>query len=99
MRLDVFESKVEADVAYLDCQADLFSGLKTRVVIPLVDPDEGSGAVTRLNPRFTVNGRELLMLTQALVALPVNALGSKIGNLERERDKIVGALDLLLTGV
>lgn len=99
MRFDVHESRIEANVAYLDCQADLFGGLKTRVVVPLVRPDEGSGRVTRLNPLFEVNGSELLMLTQALVALPVSALGSKIGNLERERDKIVGALDLLLTGI
>lgn len=99
MRLDVHESTLEANVAYVDVQADLFSGLKTRVVVPLVGPDEGSGIVTRLNPMFTIGGREMLMLTQALVALPVSALGPVIDNIEHERDKVVNALDLLLTGV
>lgn len=99
MRLDVHESLLEPDVAYLDVQADLFSGFKTRVVVPMVGPNEGSGTVTRLNPILTIDGRDMLMLTQALVALPISALGRVMDNLEHERDKVVNALDLLLTGV
>jgi toxin CcdB len=83
----------------LDVQSDLLDLLSTRVVVPLCNPDlvKGLGA-QRLNPAFEIEGRTLLMLTQELAAVHRNVLGDRVANLAGQRNAIISALDLLITG-
>ncbi len=84
----------------LDVQAPLLEALATRIVVPLCKPDAvGGKPAERLNPQFELEGRKLVMLTQELAGIPRRALGELAGNLATERNEIVAALDLALTGI
>lgn len=83
----------------LDVQADLLSDLATRIVIPLVRSEAFGGRVSRLHPRFVVEGEDVVMATHLLAAVRQRALGSRIMSLLDQRDAIVGAIDVLWSGV
>jgi hypothetical protein len=54
--------------------------------------------VRRLNPVFVVDGAEVVLLPQLIVAVPVGALGRPVARLDAEADAIRVALDMLLSG-
>lgn len=84
----------------LDVQSDLLDTLATRVVVPLCKPEVVSGkAADRLSPEFDVEGRTVLMLTPQLSGVPRKILGKRVASLARERPAIIGALDLVITGI
>ncbi len=84
----------------LDVQSDLLDSLATRIVVPLCKPDVLSGKpAERLNPAFEVEGRKVLMLTPQLAGVPRRILGEPVANLASERQAIVAALDLAITGI
>lgn len=83
----------------VNCQADLLDHLTTRVVIPLVDPATVPAPLTRLHPLFDIADKRLLMATHLIGAVPVAALGPAVASLPREHLTIIGALDVLTTGV
>ncbi len=82
----------------LDVQADLLSGLNTRVVVPLLPSDRAPRPATRLNPVFDVANRPHVMVTQFLAAIPTSALTPAVASLARHDHAIVGALDMLFSG-
>ena len=81
----------------LDCQADVLSNFETRFVVPLL-PAEGARHATRLHPLFEIEGRAFVMVTHLAAAIPVRDLGQRIMSLRDEHDRIMNALDMLLTG-
>lgn len=84
----------------LDVQADLLRGLATRVVIPLVDPVEvGNLVIRHLHFEINVEGRRCIALGSELAAIPVKALGARVASLADQREEIVRALDVLISGV
>lgn len=84
----------------LDVQTDLLDTLATRVIIPLARPATvGNQAAARLNPRFTVQGEEYILLTQELASIPGKTLGPHVDSLAAKRDDIIAALDLVFTGI
>ena len=84
----------------LDVQSELLDSLVTRVVVPMCKPELLKGKVAEgLNPTFEVEGRTVALLTPELAGVPVKALGKPIANLAANRREIIGALDLLLTGI
>jgi toxin CcdB len=84
----------------LDVQADLLRSLATRIVVPLCDPEVlGGKRAERLNPEFVVGERKVVMLTPELAGVPRKALGERVASLAHERDAIIAALDLAITGV
>ncbi len=83
----------------LDVQATLLDELATRVMVPLLPLTEFSQAAKRLNPVFDIGGIRFVMVTQFLAAVPVNELRDRTGTLAACRDEIVGAIDVLLSGV
>lgn len=84
----------------LDVQSDLLDPLVTRVVVPLCKPELLKGRLAeRLNPTFEVDGRRVAMLTPELAGVPARALGERIANLAAARETIIGALDLVFTGI
>jgi toxin CcdB len=84
----------------LDIQSDLLDPLSTRVVVPLCRPEVLKGKLAeRLNPLFEIEGKRVAMLTQELAGVPARILGDPIENLARHRSAIVGALDLVISGI
>jgi toxin CcdB len=84
----------------LDLQADLLRDLATRVVAPLTPVKRLRGKpIGRLNPIVEVEGTAYAVLFQELAALPVAALGTVAGTLHARRAELIGALDLLFTGI
>jgi toxin CcdB len=84
----------------LDIQSDLLEVLATRVVVPLV---LASAARTRsmrtLTPLLKFEGKDFLMLTPQVAGIPTRELGPVAGDLAGDRDKIVAAVDFLLSGI
>jgi toxin CcdB len=79
-------------------QSDLLArSLDTVVVAPLEPATSGTFA-DRLNPRIEVDGRDLVLIAQEIVTVRKSVLGATQGSIASERDKIIGALDLLLAG-
>lgn len=84
----------------LDVQSDLLHRLATRVVVPLCKPELLKEKLAeRLNPLFEVEGKRVAMLTPELAGVPMKILGDPIDNLAKHRNAIVGALDLVVSGI
>jgi len=82
----------------LDCQADLLDMLNTRLVVPLLPPEEAPKPAARLNPALEVEGQPVVMVTQFASAVMVRELGESVGSLLSEQDAIGLALDMLISG-
>ena len=83
----------------MDCQSDLLSQLNTRLVVPLLPTDQAPEPAQRLNPRFELIGADHVMATQFAAAVRVSELGEVIASLRTSSFEIVGALDVLVSGV
>jgi toxin CcdB len=84
----------------LDIQSDLLKGLATRVVVPLALASAARARSMRsLTPVLKFEGKEFLMLTPQFAGITARELGPAVGDLASDRDKIVAALDFLLSGV
>lgn len=95
-QFDVYALKDGAMV--IDCQADHFANIATRVVAPLEPVAQSPQQQMRLNPIFDVNGEQLMLLTQFATALRTTELREPIASLSHARLAIIGAFDMLLTG-
>lgn len=80
----------------LDCQSDALDDFNTRFVVPLIDPQNAPKIARRLNPRFNIKGKELVMYTQFAATVPVEDLKDYIGSLEQHRYEIINAIDALI---
>lgn len=98
-RFDVYQAPPGDLGLWLDCQADLLSHLSHRLVIPLIPPDQAHLPMARLNPLLRVGDNELVMMTHFASAVPVRELQHRVASLAHERDRIMQALDMLLTGI
>lgn len=100
-QFDVFRNPRDADgeIPYLlDVQSDLLWDLPTRVVVPLVRADLFKPA-HRLHPTFRIGDEEVAMSTPEIAGIPHTALGERVCSLDKHRAEIVGAIDLLITGI
>ena len=79
-------------------QHDRVSSVVDIVVAPLVRPSSRH-ARTRLHPTVDVTGETFVIFIEDLAAVPRHTLGRVVGNAEDSRYEIVGALDLLFTGI
>ena len=82
-------------------QSSLYDGYSRRVVVPLVRRstlDRTSAFLdTPLNPVFTVKGIKVVLHPLEMVSVDTEQLGEKVAALTQEGDRIVAALDELLT--
>lgn len=102
MQCDVYRSQADGSehIPYLiDVQANLLSELPTRVVVPLIRAGDFGRPVTRLHPVFTIEGERVVMATHLIAALRRPELGTAITSLSDQRDAIIGAIDVLWSGV
>ena len=88
----------EGDGLLLNLQTDFLDWLDTRIVAPLLPKAFAPPPARYLNPVFQIDGRDHVMLTQAMAAVPVSAMGREIGNLEDAQDEITRALDMVFQG-
>lgn len=79
-------------------QSDLISETKTVVVAPLVTA-ENLRETQNLFPMVTIKGRRVAITVTELATMPRSLLKEPITTLDRERYRIVAALDLLFTGI
>lgn len=81
-------------------QHDLLEGLPVRVVVPLTPQRSfGERPVKRLNPVFEIDGTPMVMLTQMLGAVATSSLRRPVAYLDTRRAEIIGALDIVFTGI
>ena len=79
-------------------QSSLYDDYRRRVVVPLVNKSSlGRVANARFNPTFRIKGVVVVLHPLEIVSVARENLGEKVGSLEDEGDKIVAALDELLT--
>jgi toxin CcdB len=84
----------------LDVQSDLLDPLSTRVVVPLSTVANARDVVMKhLTPILTIDGKHYVMLTPQLAGVSARELGPSMGNVAAERDTVIAALDLLITGI
>jgi toxin CcdB len=92
--------RTAADIPYLvNVQYSYFDVLETRLVIPLYRPEAIGPRLTRLNLVFEIERRTVVLATPQLVGMRRRQLGDRVANLSGHRYEILGAIDLLLTGV
>ncbi|WP_103174963.1 CcdB family protein [Paracoccus sp. SY] len=65
----------------LDVQANVLSGLNTRVVVPLLPLADAPNPAKQLNPVFEIGSEPHVMVTQFLAAVPRTLLRSPVSNL------------------
>ena len=82
----------------LDVQHEMFSGLKTRIVVPLMAVGRVK-LMTRLNPVFEIEGKKVVMSTTELAGIALKDVGETVGSLASERTQIIAALDYVFAGV
>jgi toxin CcdB len=95
-RFDVF--RLAEGTLVIDCQADLLDGLNTRVVAPLIPLEGAPTPAKRLNPIFSVEGRDHVLLTQFVATVELRELREKIGTLIEHELEVGNALDMLFSG-
>ncbi|EXF44436.1 plasmid maintenance protein CcdB [Pseudomonas sp. BAY1663] len=84
----------------LDVQSDLIAELGTRVVVPLYTAAAMKGKILKtLTPIFEIEGKPYVMVTPQLAGIARKQLGNQVADLSAQRDEIIAALDLLITGI
>jgi toxin CcdB len=79
-------------------QSALFDSYKRRVVVPLVRKSSlGKISSVRFNPTFKVDNIAVVLHPLEIVSVPVEGLGAFVGSLASEGNRIIDALDELLT--
>lgn len=100
MQCDVHAHKGSASTPYLlDVQADLLRDLDTRVVVPLVRADAFGRKARGLHPVFEIEGEPFVMATHLMAAIRRRELGRVVTSLLDRRSEVIGAVDVLLSGV
>ena len=79
-RFDVHTYRAGAGLL-LNCQAGLLDHLNTRLAVPLLPPELAPRPAARLNPLFTVDGVDYLMVPQFTAAITLRDMGEKVGSL------------------
>lgn len=101
-QFDIFANPDPSESAvrpYLvNLQANILSELRSIIVAPLVAHDDMQGA-QRLNPLVSISDQQYWLATHELFALDRRALRDRIGSVEKDRDAIIAALDLIFTGI
>ena len=79
--------------------ADLLADFETRVVVPLVSVASFGRRASRLHPQFTVDARAVVMATHLVAAVRRGVLGARVASLADQRDTVISAMGVLLSGV
>jgi toxin CcdB len=78
-------------------QSRRFDGLGRRVVMPLVLRSRAFVTEERLNPVFQIDGLDVVLNPLEVFSISLDQLGTKIGSLAEEGDRVIAALDLVIS--
>ena len=85
---------------FVDVQSDLLSDLNSRIVIPLsAQKTLNNLNAKRLCPIIKIDDKPFILLTHQMTSVPCSILKKEVITLEHYRYDILGAIDLLLTGI
>jgi hypothetical protein len=79
-------------------QSDLLADLNTRAVCLALPEKGGAPAIAGLSPMLTAGDMRIQVAPHMLATLTLAELGLRVANLSHERDRIIRAMDLMLTG-
>ena len=84
----------------VDVQSNLLDAADSRMVIPLRSLEHFAKVPlpSALAPVFTIEGREVLLETLKMGAVPVRILKSPVASLAAEQARVTAALDFLFNG-
>ncbi len=98
-KFDIYSFPSSSAAYLLDLQDELIDTLSTRVVAPLVIPEDVNKRIKNLNPVIRLDGSDYILMTHLLAAIPVTSLKKKVGTAALQRDEIIASLDFLFTGI
>ena len=78
-------------------QSNRFRTSARRVVVPLVAAGAFGVPDSDVGPHFIVEGQAVVLDPLQITNLPRDALGSPVGSLAEEDERVVRALDILLS--
>ncbi len=78
-------------------QSQRLDGYRRRVVIPLVLASSVPAAEPNLNPSFHVDAVEVVLHPLEIVSIAVDRLGERVASLADEADRIIAAIDLVIS--
>lgn len=84
---------------WLNVQSDLIDATGSRVMVPLITLERAGKALARLMPEFPIAGKRVVMDTVQITNVPLPMLGKPVGDLSGERLAILGAIDMLISGI
>jgi toxin CcdB len=93
----VYRLKSDSVLA-VDLQANILDDLPSRVIAPLYPAADMSWSISRLNPRFLIDGEIYAMATQRMAAIPASEIGVEVADLSAKSGDIVAATDFLFQG-
>ena len=101
-QFDVFENpdpeSAETHPYFVILQADRLKELNTRIVAPLIAAKTVPG-FERLMPVVSIKNKNLVIDVTNVGVIPLKLIPKPIANLEQERYRIVGAIELIFTGI
>jgi toxin CcdB len=95
-QFDVYRTANESYVVIL--QSNTFESLATRVVARLVPEDFPEPPLKKLSPKLNLGDVTLRLQTTEVATLTRKELGTRVGSASHQRDDIIRACDMLLTG-
>ena len=78
-------------------QSRRFDALKRRVVVPLVLRARAIVVEERLTPTFEIDGTAVVLYPLEIFSIALDQLGPKSGSLASEGDRIIAAIDLVIS--
>jgi len=85
---------------FVDVQSGLLDSLNSRVVIPLsLSKEMNNKNAKGLCPIFDIEGKDYILLTHQMTSVPISLLKKESGTLVNYRYEILGAIDILITGI
>lgn len=96
-RFEVYRLRT-SNALVVDLQADLLNRLTTRVVAPLLSPEEFPKQIAYINPQFEVDGAPKVIALHMIGTISITQIADVVDNLSQHRDRIVAATDFLFQG-
>jgi toxin CcdB len=78
-------------------QSNRFRAATRRVVVPLVAAEVFAVPDSDVGPHFTIDGREVVLDPLQITNVPRGVLGPAVASLVGEDDRVIRALDILLS--
>ncbi|CAO3435449.1 CcdB family protein [Azospirillum endophyticum] len=78
-------------------QSRRFDAARSRVIIPMVDKRADPPIDPQLNPCFEIDGRSVVLHPLQTASVRSELLGEKICSLADNSDRIIAAIDLLIS--